>query len=149
MDSVPPWQEARHAFAPDGMALRDVYVLNTTREDWGRFIDFLARSQSSPRITRGDEHLSLVLPEDFPNYPEDAIRPSMEFRVAGLICKCYFFWDKDIEFDIWASEMRSEDQYTAFVTFLRKLRDHLNKDVVLTEENSPETTIVRLRAQGS
>ena len=154
MRDCPVWAEIKDRFEPDG-SLRDVYVLKTNRSDWEKFIAFVRSSPVAPVMRRDDQPIPVELPSDFPHFPEDAIRPRLEFVIAGLECRCHFFGDEEIEFDINPAEMKGEHEYEALVSFLGRLRDVMNRDVVLTEENCnpdreywhlPEAVILRLAA---
>jgi hypothetical protein len=145
MANHPSWQSVKDRFAWDG-SWRDVYVLDTTRADWEKFVDFIAHSSCGARVRMGASDIDVKLPEKFPDYAEDEQRPMLSFDVAGVSCNCHFFWDKDIEFDIDPRELRGDQQYEDFMSFLGQIRDLLRKDVLVTEENTPENVIVRLVA---
>jgi hypothetical protein len=144
--TCPSWSEVKDRFDFDG-SLRDVYVPGTTRNDWERFVGFIAQPSFSASMTRDEKQLEVGLPEDFFDYDGGASYPLMKFVVAGIDCVCHFFAEVEIEFDIDPVQMKSETQFSEFVSFLEDIAGLLHKDVVLTDENVQSSVIVRVPAK--
>ena len=137
------WADVAEAFEPDG-ALRDIYVLGTTRREWRLLLDALV----------GGPWPAELLVQGAP--PKDAIEAlralddpdtssSLRLDVGGALINCHFFHDDDIEFDLSPAEF-GEANFEELCRFLAFLGSVTGLDARVTEENHPQDVILEYTA---
>jgi hypothetical protein len=125
------WISYKNEFAWDG-SWRDIYILNTTIEDWDKFINFL----------RNNGYSAAALPDDLSNiFTDDAIRPLLTINVAGVTLNCHFFTEKEIELDLDPREVTGEDKAKELFNFMGAVGRALQMTVRMTPENLSERPI--------
>lgn len=129
------WATVGHEFAFDG-AWRDIYVVGTTASDGTRLLRALSLSNYPLSYTRAG--VQVELPEEaaaaFPSAGEcDRL---LSIDVAGVQMIAHFFAESEIEFDMDPREITAQARLDAALDFMRFLSRCLNKDVILTPENS-------------
>lgn len=67
----------------------------------------------------------------------------LEVKADAITFNCHFFTLEEVEFDIDPREVLGEAGANTVFSFMRRLGEHLNKEVVLTPENAPELPIFR------
>ncbi|MCU7615605.1 hypothetical protein NZ698_00225 [Chryseobacterium sp. PBS4-4] len=122
-------------------SLRDIYVLNTSREDWQKWIDFVngnyeiefhycdhkGNRLTSKKIISKYVFNSWDRINDFTN---DAT-----ISIEGVIVKCHFFGEEEIENDIDPNEVKTLEDHYLIINYLKSISKILNKEVILTLEN--------------
>ena len=140
------WNRVAGDFEPDG-SLRDLYVLETSLDDWQRVLDAL--QERWPPLAYTLDGDPAVLPrraeEIFDARRERAAM--LSFVVAEATVNCHFFVEDEIEFDIDPREVSRPDQVDALTAFMATLGRVTAKTVLLTMENSPEAVIFRYSAE--
>ena len=129
-------EDCREAFHCDG-SLRDIYVLNTTREDWNNFLTWLRCGDYRLTYTRdGEEARPPTLADDL---LEDAEHShNLVVDVDGVSLCCHFFSTNEIELDLVPNEVASQAALDGVLSFMVGLGTCLSTDVILTEENRLE-----------
>jgi hypothetical protein len=127
------WKESAAAFQWDG-SWRDIYVLDTTRDDWQRLLAHIAANHRE--ATLDDKPLSSVI--DFDGGRGRCLTVSL----GSVIPKCHFFAETEIEFDFDPRSMTEQNAH-ALAAFMAELGSLLDKVVVLTPENTPVDAIYR------
>ena len=69
----------------------------------------------------------------------------LAINVAGVSVNCHFFIIDEIELDVDPKEVRSDEQHTALLRFVRNLAVATGRDVVLTHEGAPSEHILSFR----
>jgi hypothetical protein len=134
------WREAADDFEPDG-SLRDIYVMNTTKEDWEKTYRFLL--DTYPNRYSVDLKEAPAPPTAEAVFPvHHHASPLLQIFVKEVQVNCHFFTSDEIELDISPSDVTSEEAFLAIVYLMRKLGRLLNKRVVLTPENTPTVSIL-------
>ena len=114
--------------------LRDIYVLDTTEDDWDRFLSFVHSSghQISFKIDEEENPLPKRITEIFLDTEHSH---TLAIDLGHLALHCYFFSDLEIELDLVASEVMSQNELDQVLEFIIGLGAHLSRDVILTEES--------------
>lgn len=129
------WNHCQEAFKVDG-SLRDIYVFNTNTRDWDRFLD-LVRSSTWSWSYMADASPEL-LPECSQQVFTDTERTNILYVQLGSIeVACHFFCPEDFEFCVDPREVQSQDAMDRLLEFVRRLGRCIEKEVVVTEEDSP------------
>lgn len=132
------WDTCKEDFRWDG-SLRDIYVTPASLDDW-RTIYPLLRNQSD--IEFQTEAGVGEIPENLDASFFADVRPTLRFRVGGVLVVSHFFTPDEIECDLDPREVRSQAQLDSLLAFVRKLGDLTHKQAVLTPENLREEPII-------
>jgi hypothetical protein len=134
------WQDIAAHFSPDG-TLRDIYVFQTSMEDWESVWTLLARSR---------DHLTFSVdgvPSEPPTTAAEVFATGAKHSVlaayaeSGFTVNCHFFTQSEIEFDIDPREIGGPDAGEAIARFIAAIGEVTSKPVVLTEENDRSMVI--------
>ena len=135
------WAAQKGDFEADG-SLRDIYVQETTVDDWAKVLKFLERSRHEFRLTRGATEI--ILPEDvgelfLERNPDGAL---LVFLVAGVELACHFFTTSEIEFDFYPNSV-GESELRALLNVMADLGEITGKTVVMTPENMQDAAFFK------
>lgn len=134
------WEQVKAEFEWDG-SLRDLYVWNTSIEDWDRLLNAV-RSHSYPvEFLLGGE--LAALPEkvsDIFAITHDKAA-FLGIDVSGLRVHSHFFTLEEIEMDLDPRQFRGQKELDALLTFMRFMGQALNREVIMTPENCPDIAV--------
>ncbi|UOE38998.1 hypothetical protein [Chryseobacterium oryzae] len=126
-------------------SLRDIYVLNTSREDWQKWIDFVNGNYKVDFQYSNEQEIRCSSDKIIAKYVYDYWDAKSEFmvnasiKVGSVLVKCYFFDESEIENDITPVEVNSIENHNDIVDYLKNVSCTLNKETIMTLENySPE-----------
>ncbi|WP_294226193.1 hypothetical protein [uncultured Chryseobacterium sp.] len=127
-------------YLSDG-SLRDIYVLNTSRVDWENWIGFVNQNYKIEfkYYDREGEFVSndtIIFEPIFKRW--DGINDLIidaTIDIGGILVKCYFFSEDEIENDITPLEVKSLEHHHRLMEYLSCVSKILNKEVLLTIEN--------------
>ncbi len=129
-------------FEPDG-SLLDIYIQETAISDWLKLIDFLNQNF---KIEYGPENASKIDKEYSRRYLlKDGVNLETKIfsvSVKGIIFKCHFFLEGEIEFDLWPDQIKSNLELKILIGFMKSISTALNKEVILTTENTPSNILI-------
>ena len=129
--------EARKHLDQDG-SLRDVYVLATTQRELEYFFDHVR-----PMIADGDFRLdgeSSPLPDTY----QEAMKRSrdsaatLSIPAGDGVVNCHFFDDSELELDFRPNDYQTAESWDALSSFLQGLADAMQREVIVTAENTKE-----------
>jgi hypothetical protein len=124
---------------------RDIYVHNTTKEDWQTWADFVNTNyRTSFHIydteTRNDKvDLTKIL--DYWNGTKENCSTATVY-IDDIQVNAHFFTDEEIENDITPNEINSLDDHNKLMDYMTRLSKVLNKTVVLTPENQSDFVLI-------
>jgi hypothetical protein len=135
------WATVAEDFEPDG-SLRDIYVHETSGDDWQRVLEHLKARYSPLRfmIDSEDAPLPSTVGDIFAIHKRAA--PSLGFSVDGVLVACHFFTEDEIEFDIAPQDVRGPAQLAAIQAFMIELGRLTSRVVSLTPESMPHLPIL-------
>lgn len=126
------WERFAKDFEFDG-SLRDIYVFDTSLDDWNELFRFLIRQRYTFEFSgawSGDDFPS-DLARLFRSGP-DCPATLMSIQFSGLRLNCHFFEVHEIEFDIDPREVTDATGLADLIAFMGGLADAPGKSVVLT-----------------
>lgn len=142
------WDNIKDEIYFEDGSLRDIYVLNTTRDDWYRWIGYV---NSNYPITFYNHNLGEGI--EFDQIDSQAITDwwdgksdcscTAHVRIREAYLSVHFFSEDEIESDISPKEFNSLEQHLALLKYLQEVSQLLNKEVILTDENSSENVLYR------
>jgi len=146
-------EEVPDVFVIDG-SWRDLYVLDTTVEDWKEMLR-LVRDRKTIDYQFTTDGEAAAIPQDLEPvfisdeavFTNNARLPwSLVINLDGLGLTCLFFEDTEIEFHLDPREL-NENRFFELLDFLESLGRRLKRDVLLTPENRSYDPIVKYDAK--
>ena len=143
------WAKCKDAFCDYDGSLRDIYVFDTGIDDWTLMLQLLKRKLYGMTFFLDGEVSTLPAEAGsiFALGSQHACQLSVD--LSGLLLNCHFFCLDQIEFDISPREVTDEAKFEAIICFMQNLASELNKTVVLTPENAPESVLFRATPGGA
>lgn len=139
------WQDIKdNIYFLDG-SFRDIYILNTTKEDWRIWVDFVNSHYKTSFFihetqTREDKiDMNKVL--DYWNGNIDNCSVASVF-LDNIVVNAHFFEDDQIENDITATEFNTIEDHNRLIQYMTGLSNALQKPVILTPENDSEIVLI-------
>jgi len=134
------WEQALNIRSWDG-SLRDLYIPNTTLDDWDRLLNFL-------RDCRFELAYSLDgRPAPVPGRASEAFRREesglLACRLGRMTLNCHFFCPEEIEFDLDPREIDSPAELSRLEQFMSEIGSLLRKEVRLSDENCRDEALCR------
>lgn len=141
------WQKIKESIYYEDGSLRDIYILETNKDDWKKWVCFV------------NEHYHVLFSADGTETKHDKIPWTMiEGRLSGnhhsscrasiyidsIIINAFFFTEDQIENDITPSEITTLEAHKKLMNYMESVAALLNKPVRLTEENHPDQILVEV-----
>ena len=135
------WEEYKNEFEPDGR-LRDIYLKDIDLYGWQSFIDFLRSTDAA--LDYYIEGVAAVLPTSIDKVVLDQDHPHLlSIHLDGVTVNCHFFLPEEIEMDLDPREIDNEAKAKVVFRFMSTVGRTLNKQVILTPENTEEQPIFK------
>lgn len=141
------WNNIEWIFEKDG-ALRDIYVQNSTISDWEKVVDLL---NSEYKLTFGVYEDNLTDKIDFgyvktmfADETGELETKSATIDLSGIVVKCFFFLENQIEFDINPTEIKTQSDFNKITDFMKSISLKLEKQITLCGENQPEFPLIKI-----
>ncbi|MEI9943768.1 MAG: hypothetical protein WDN26_06050 [Chitinophagaceae bacterium] len=136
--SLTDWYKIKEAIYYSDGSWRDIYVLDTTQDDWSKWVDLLNQKysiefyngqtqQTEPSINKQVVFGHWERKTDFLN--------GATIKLENIAVKCHFFTTQEIENDIDPREIETIEDHYRIVNYLIDISKLLNKTVILTAEN--------------
>lgn len=141
------WKEIEWIFEKDG-ALRDIYIQNTSILDWKKVVDLLnAEYKLAFGISEKDsiDKIDFKFVEAmFTDKTGELEAKSATIDLSGIIVKCHFFVEEQIEFDVNPSEINSKIDFEKLTDFMKNISAKLEKQILLCGENEPKFPLIKI-----
>ena len=137
MKSKPSASEVPGLWEVDG-SLRDMYVFDMSTNDWAKLL-VVASSYRSVYSVNGEPK---ALPSAAQLFPEGRGHQLLAIQIGAASVNCHFFVESELELDINPKEVDSAHQHDLLLEFAETLASALQKPIVLTPENAPESPIL-------
>jgi len=132
------WEQCKIEFVPDvGNPLIDLYIKNTTLDDWNAFLAF-ARSYGTCTFKVDSEPANL--PGDAAAIFADQQERSQFLAITfhGIQVNCHFFCVAEIELDFDPRQVCSSERFESLKRFAEGLCQSLKREAIFTPEGSEE-----------
>lgn len=126
-------------------SLRDIYVHNTTKEDWQIWADYVNENYRTTfhiyetQVQQGKVDLSKIF--DYWKGIHDNCSTATVF-INDIQVHAHFFSDQEIENDISPKEIKSINEHNKLINYMVGLSNALGKEVILTPENQPNIVLI-------
>lgn len=141
------WTEIAADFEWDG-SWRDVYVLDTTIDDWQRVLDALMEVNPTPVMNIDGEAVSFPLTAAAIFQHRENFSPLLYLTVGNVRLNCNFFQGDEIEFDLDPREVKGADDLKSIKAFMGILANRTGKAAILTHENTKSAVILAVSPEG-
>lgn len=138
MTNLPAFNQPVDLWLADG-SLRDIYIFDTVEKDWDAFLE-LARSQLHTYTLDG---LAQPLPGRTTVFQDREHSHLLSIQAGSVKINCHFFIPEEIELDIDPTEINGEEEHVAVLQFIEQISEATSRDVVVTQENSPDLVLLR------
>lgn len=136
------WSRIAPEFQYDG-SLRDIYILDTSQEDWARVWAFL--STDPCRLSFSVDSATVTPPADvievFRLSRDHSLCASYALGKQRLNCHCFI--EEEVELDLDPRDVDGPAEAERLEQFLADLGRATSKEVRLTPENAPASVIAR------
>jgi hypothetical protein len=142
------WKSKKDKIYFEDGSLRDILILDFSIEDWKKWVD-LVNSRYIVEFYNGQtqlttNHIDFEVIKDFWTGNTDLVN-SATIYLNNIIVKCYFFDDLEFENDIQPKEFKCEDDHLKLMKYLKDISQAVNKEVILTEENSKDSILIEIK----
>ena len=135
------WEDYKIEFEPDG-SLRDIYIKDVDLSDWQAFIDFIRGIDAV--LNYFVEGELTELPSNIAEVVMSQDRPYLlTIGLDGVTVNCHFFLPEEIELDIDPRDIDNEGKAKIVFGFMSNVGSVLNKEIILTPENTEEQPIFK------
>ena len=126
-------------------SLRDIYVFNTTVEDWEKWIRFVNDNYPIAFYDRRDssEYSKIdfiKVSECWNGENEEGVYASI--NVEGIKIMCYFNGEDEIENDFTPSDVKNVTDHNNLMQYLTNVSKALNKPVLVTKEMQEDEVLI-------
>jgi hypothetical protein len=133
------WEDVKkYIYTPDG-SLPDIWVLDTTREDWHKWVDFVnANYKVIFRDAYEQEHDKIDLAAVLQCWDDNQIDgwPFASIHVGETQVNCFFRIEDEIDGDIDPKQFNQPDDHLQLIQYLISISNLLRKQVVMVCEGT-------------
>jgi hypothetical protein len=126
-------------------SLRDIYIHNTSKEDWQVWADFVNENYKisfhiyETKVNEDKVNLSKIF--DYWCGVHDNCSTATIY-IGDIQVNAHFFDDQEIENDISPKEIKSIEDHNQLLGYMVGLSNVLNKKVIMTPENEPNMILI-------
>jgi len=137
-------------FEPDG-SLLDIYVQETTLEDWMTLIEYLNANYKLKYVPTSANETEDRINKSYITQILTDKTGELECRTVSIftdniIINSHFFLQDQIEFDADPREFKGQGEFEAVIEFMKIVSKLLNKEVILTGEGAPHLPLITINA---
>jgi hypothetical protein len=141
------WKSIKEDLYYEDGSLRDIYILNTSKEDWKIWIDLVNEQFEvdffNGRTQKSGNNIDIEEVFRFWDFP-DEFANSATINLGKVIVKCHFFIESEIENDIDPREVKEEADHYAIMDYLLTIKEAIKKKVILTPEMAEEIILLEI-----
>jgi hypothetical protein len=144
------WKRLKEEVYFEDGSLRDIYIFDTSIEDWKKWVDLVNReyrvSFYNGQTEQTTDKIDFEVVNAFWTSKTDLVNWATIF-INGFDIKCYFFGWEEFENDFRPNEFRSEQDHYQLMSYLVDVSTHLGKKVIVTEESSREYILIEVEKE--
>lgn len=141
------WSELQNKIYYWDGAWRDLYIFQTTREDWQKWVNYVNQNHRidwyNGKTAKDESKIDFRVVDEFWNGNHDLSSTAKVF-IDTIQINAHFFMDTEIENDIDPREFESIEDHYKLIQYMTDLSNLLDKPVILTPENEPETALIKV-----
>ena len=128
------WEQCRADFDADG-SLRDIFVLDTTIDQWRSVYVMLSTNYSCSFEVDGVPRVLPLLVDEMFAIRRAESKPILTIRAGNVTVACHFFSEKEIELSLDPAEVTSQVELDPLLAFLKQIGDLCKKPITVHREN--------------
>ena len=135
------WYKIKEEIYYQDGSWRDIYVFETTQEDWSTWIDLVNQNYSVQFYNGLTQQTEIGVDKQavFEYQERKTERASSAvMKIAQITVNCRSFSVGEIENDIDPKEFATAEEHLALMEYLKAVSKRLRKKVFLTAENKPD-----------
>lgn len=141
------WTDLKNKIYYWDCSWRDIYVLQTNRDDWKKWADYVNKNYRinwfNGKADKDENQIDFGVIEDFWSGNHDLCSTAKVF-IDKIQINAHFFDDTEMENDIDPREFNSIDDHNKLVKYMTDISKLLDKEVILTPENEHETILFKV-----
>ena len=142
------FEKHKWIFEPDG-SLLDIYVQETTLDNWLTLIDFLNANYKVKYDPTSDNEPQDKINKDYVTTFLLDKTGELECRTVSvfsnnLVFNCHFFLKDEIEFDADPKEFKEQKDFETLIAFMTAISKALNKEIILIAEGCSNIPLITL-----
>jgi len=143
------WSKLKEEIYFEDGSLRDIYALNTTADDWKKWIEWVVRSgyRVEYRVGGMNQPARNIDFSAISNYWENRANqpiPTIRVFVDHIQINAHFFCEEEIENDITPTNFQCWGDHVRLMNYMDIMSYVLKKEVVLTAENVRDHVLLRV-----
>jgi hypothetical protein len=128
----------------------DIYVHNTTRTDWQKWVQYVNQKFKiewyNGKTEKDETKINFSVVEEFWDGNHDLTSTAKVF-IEDIQVNAHFFDETEIENDIDPREFKAIDDHNKLIDYLKGLSNILNREVIVTPENCPEIILMKIKGE--
>jgi hypothetical protein len=141
------WTELKNNIYYIDGSLRDIYILNTNKQDWEKWVNYVNENYRvdsyNGKEDKKENTINFSVIKEKWNGTSDFLSTATVY-IDSIQINAHFFTDTEIENDIDPREFNSLEDHNRLIKYMTDLSTLLDKDVILTPENDQETILIKV-----
>jgi hypothetical protein len=139
------WKDISWIFKSDE-TLRDIYIQDTSLNDWGKLIDLLNAEYKLKWFSENkiDKNKVYKYLQDETGEVENS---TVSIQIENIKINCHFFLIEQIEFDIAPNQIKNKLDVEKILFFMTKISSTLKKQITLTGENDANFPLIKINTE--
>jgi hypothetical protein len=143
------WIDLKNKIYYEDGSLRDLYVSNTNSTDWKKWTVYVNHRYKihwfNTKTNGNQSEIDFAIVEE--QWNVSAHMNLAKIYIDNLQINAHFFVDNEIENNIDPKELNSVDDHDKLLNYMKDISILLEKEVILTPENSPEIVLIRVNGR--
>lgn len=144
------WDELKDQIYYWDGSWRDLYILNTNKEDWIKWVKYVNQhyivNWYNGKTGIEENQINYDVIKGYLEREHD-LCSSVKIFIDKIQINCHFFSESEIENDIDPREINSIEDHKKVLKYMTDLSIILNKEVILTPESEPEVILMNVNKQ--
>ncbi len=144
------WDELKDQIYYWDGSWRDLYILNTNKEDWIKWVKYVNQhyivNWYNGKTGIEENQINYDVIKEYFDREHDLCSTAKIF-IDKIQINCHFFSESEIENDIDPREINSLKDHEHVLKYMTDLSTILNKEVILTPESEPEVILMNVNEQ--
>lgn len=141
------WEITRSILFEADESLCDLYVHDTSREDWNKWGEFVNNNYEvrfyDPENGKSEDKINLQTISS--QWDNSEYKSTVRVFIGSIQINAHFFGEDEIENDLEPNDFHSLEAFNKLMKYMGKVSTLLNKEVVLTPENLRSYTLISVR----
>ena len=143
------WGQLKESLYYEDGSLRDIYVSDTTEDDWQKWMEWVQRTYPTEWFdhqtkTPADAVDFAAISNHWQNENQTRLLPTLKVFLEHIPINTHFFIANEIENDINPADIKTWGDHVRLLNYMKVMSYVLDKPVVLTPENMPDHVLMTI-----